>query len=316
MVGISQAVSCLLLLVAVIVAAPAQARAQEAFKAFKQLDSTAKMPKLNAFSPSFGDAPSQPAARSIRMEARLTTDGAAMQQGLAWRVFSPIPGPDGKLPLIASAEGGPAEFQLTPGEYFVNVAFGRAGATKKLTVPEKGELGSQVMVLDAGGLLLNAVSGGDGRIPLKDLKFSIYAGEGAEDADRALVMADVKPNTVVRLSAGTYHVVSEYGDVNSVVRADIRIEPGKLTEATIQHRAAQINLKLVSEAGGEAIADTAWSVVTTAGEIVAESVSAFPQMVLNEGDYTAIARNKDKIYQKDFHVAAGRASDVELLLTK
>jgi hypothetical protein len=37
-------------------------------------------------------------------------------------------------------------------------------------------------------------------------------------------------------------------------------------------------------------------------------------MVLSEGNYTAVARNKDKIYQRDFEVKAGRNSDVELLL--
>ena len=46
----------------------------------------------------------------------------------------------------------------------------------------------------------------------------------------------MKPNTVVRLNAGTYHVVSTYGAVNAVIRADIRVEAGKLTEATVNMR--------------------------------------------------------------------------------
>lgn len=291
-------------------------QAQDAFKTFKQLDSTAKMPKLNAFSPSLGANAANSPAKTVAFEAKLTSEGGPMQQGLSWRVFSPIPGPDGKLPLVATAEGGSADFQLMPGEYFVNVAFGRAGATKKLTVPGSGDLEKQVLVLDAGGMILNAVTGADIRIPPKDLKFDIYAAEARDDGERGLLMADVDANTIVRLNAGTYHIVSEYGDINAVVRADIKVEAGKLTEATIQHRAAQINLKLVSEAGGEAIADTAWSVLTSSGDIVAESVSAYPSMVLAEGEYTAIARNKDKIYQKDFQVEAGRSSAVELLLTK
>src|SRR3546814_11951246 len=91
-------------------------------------------------------------------------------------------------------------------------------------------------------------------------------------------MADVRPGMIVRLNAGTYHVVSEYGDINAVVRADIQVEAGKLIEATLQHRAAQITLKLVSQPGGEAIADTAWSVLTAAGDIVNESVSAFSKI--------------------------------------
>ncbi|WP_245445745.1 hypothetical protein [Metarhizobium album] len=291
--------------------------AQDAFQSFRQLDSTSKMPKLNAFSATPGVVPSaESALKDVAMEARLTPEGEAMQEGLSWRVFSPIPGVDGKLPLVASSEGGSASFQLVPGDYFVNVAFGRAGATKKLQVPYTGTADKQVLVLDAGGILLNAVSGSDVRIPPKELSFSVYSAEVREDGERGLVMADVAPNTVIRLNAGTYHVVSEYGDVNAAIRADIQVEAGKLTEATIQHRAAKITLKLVADEGGEAIADTAWSILASSGDIVAESVSAFPTMVLAEGQYTAVARNKDKIYQRDFTVEAGRNTDVEVLLAE
>ena len=102
--------------------------------------------------------------------------------------------------------------------------------------------------------------------------------------------------------------------LNAVIRADIQVDAGKITQATIQHRAAKITFKLVSDAGGEAIADTAWSILTAAGDIVGESVSAFPTMILAEGRYTTVARNKDKIYQRDFSVAAGKNTDVEVLM--
>jgi hypothetical protein len=286
---------------------------QDAFKDFKQLGGTAKMPKLNAFTAPSLSAQSD-ASRDVSLEAKLTSDGEPMQQGLAWRVFSPIPGDDGKLPMLASSEGGSAAFHLLPGDYFVNVSFGRAGVTKKLNVPVSGKIEKQVLVLDAGGFVLNAVSGADRQIAANQLKFSVYSSEMRDDGERGLVMSEVKPGTIVRLNAGTYHVVSEYGSVNAVVRADIQVEAGKLTEATLQHHAAQMTLKLVSDEGGEAIADTAWSVLTGAGDIVNESVSAFSTMVLAEGEYTAVARNKDKVYQRNFTVVAGQDMDVEVLM--
>ncbi|TIT74469.1 MAG: hypothetical protein E5W45_09945, partial [Mesorhizobium sp.] len=95
-------------------------------------------------------------------------------------------------------------------------------------------------------------------IPPKKLRFSIYEDKVEANGDRALIVPDVEPNAVVRLNAGTYHVVSTYGSVNAVIRSDIRVEAGKLTEATVEHRAAEMTMKLVREAGGEAIADTSW----------------------------------------------------------
>ena len=291
--------------------------AQEPFSGFKTLDLDGKAPKANAFNAPAITAPLATAeTRDVSLEARLTSDGGPLQQGLVWRVFSPLPGDDGKLPLLASAEGGSATIPLAPGDYYVNVAFGRAGATKKLIVPEGRAPDRTVMILDAGGVVLDAVSGTDVHVPTDQVSFSIYSSEVQDDGERGLGVADVKPDTIVRLNAGTYHVVSEYGKANAVVRANIQVEAGKLTEATIQHRAAQVSLKLVSEEGGEAIADTAWSILTGAGDSVAESLSAFPMLVLLEGEYVAIARNKDKIYQRTFTVASGKNMSVELQLGK
>lgn len=290
--------------------------AQEAdpFAGFKQLNSTQKTSKINAFAAPTDDATDYQQSKTILAQAKLTADSGIMQEGLAWRIFGTIPGTDGKLPVIASSEGGSAQFHLKPGQYFINVTFGRAGVTKKLSIPLIGDVEPQTMVLDAGGFVLNAVTGQDIPIPANKLKFSIYSQETGDDGERRLVMADVSPNTVVRLNAGTYHVVSEYGAINAVVRANIQVEAGKLTEATLQHSAAQVTLKLVSDIGGEAIADTAWSVLTASGDIVNESVSAFSTLVLAEGEYSAVARNKEKLYTRAFKVDAGKNVEVEVLM--
>jgi hypothetical protein len=297
---------------------PAAAHAQDPFGTITPdgtpLGTPLEDPKINGFSPGQPSLAGSHQGKTIHLEAKLTSKGPAMQYGLTWRIFRPIADADGKLPLLASSEGGSTSFALEPGEYFVHVAFGRAGASKKLNIPRDGEPEAQTLVLDAGGIVLNAVSGSDVRIPPDELTFNIYSSEVREDGERGLIMGDVKPGEVVRLNAGTYHVVSNYGDVNATIRADIQVAAGKLTEATIQHKAAKITLKLVSQEGGEAIADTAWSILSGSGDSVSESVGAFPVVVLAEGKYTVIARHKDKIYQRDFTVTSGRNQDVEVLL--
>jgi hypothetical protein len=249
----------------------------------------------------------------ITLGAQLTESATDIPRGLVWRVFKPDAGEDGKLPLVASSQGGTSVFQLEPGSYLVHAAYGRAGATKRITVTREPKRES--LVLDAGGLKLDAVLSGGMRIPSDKLRFSIFDSRADATGERALIIPDVSPGTVVRLNAGTYHVVSTYGSVNAVIRSDIRVEGGQLTEATVEHKAAQLTLKLVRESGGEAIADTAWSVVTASGDIVQENVGAFASMVLAEGSYTAVARNRDRIYSRDFAVVPGRNQDVEVLAT-
>ncbi|MBZ9738407.1 MULTISPECIES: hypothetical protein [unclassified Mesorhizobium] len=250
---------------------------------------------------------------AITLSAQLTDKGTDITRGLVWRVFKPE-AVNGKLPMVASAHGGSAVFQLEPGSYLVHASYGRAGATKRITVGKDAKRES--LVLDAGGLKLDAVLSGGVRIPPKRLRFSIYEGTAEANGDRALIIPDVEPNSVVRLNAGIYHVVSTYGAVNAVIRSDIRVEAGKLTEATVEHHAAEITMKLVREAGGEAIADTSWSLLNESGDPIKETVGAFASMVLAEGDYTIIAKNRDRIYQKDFTVVAGQNQEIEVLATE
>ena len=112
---------------------------------------------------------------------------------------------------------------------------------------------------------------------------------------------------------GTYHIVSNYGDANSVVRSDIRVQAAKLTDALVTHRAAIITLKLVNERGGEAIADTQWSVISPSGDVIKESIGAFPRVILAEGDYHLVARNQNKTYEREFKVITGVDGEVEVL---
>ncbi len=273
-----------------------------------------KLPQINNFAPAREDKPLALGDGQITLSAQLTEDGTEITRGLVWRVFRPEAGDDGKLPLVASAQGGTSAFTLDPGSYLVHASFGRAGATKRITVTKTAR--RENLVLDAGGLKLDAVLAGGVKIPPEKLRFSIYEVGAADDDDRALIIPDVKPGAVVGLNAGTYHVVSTYGSVNAIIRSDIRVEAGKLTEATVEHRAAELTMKLVRDHGGEAIADTSWSILTNSGDPIRETVGAFASMVLAEGDYTIVAKNRDRIYQRDFTVEGGHNTEVEVLATE
>jgi len=248
----------------------------------------------------------------LDLKARLKQDGPDISTGLVWRVFAPEVGADGQLALIASSKGGSTVFNLPEGSYLVHAAYGRAGATKRITLTNASR--HEIMTLDAGGMKLSAVLPDEGKIKSDLVRFSIYADE--DNNDRSLIVPDVKPDTIIRLNSGTYHVVSNYGSANAIIRADIRVEAGKLTEATVQHRAAEVVLKLVREKGGEALADTSWSILNASGDVVRESAGAYSSLVLIEGDYVAVAKNKDRIYQRDFKVSSGKNEDVEVVTSK
>jgi hypothetical protein len=176
----------------------------------------------------------------------------------------------------------------------------------------RDEVVREVFDLPAGGLRLEGRVG-DARIPAGQISFDIYKGSQFEPGDKRPVAGSVMTGDVVLLPEGTYYIVSKYGDGNAVVRSDIRVQTGKLTDVMVTHRAAAIMLKLVSRKGGEALANTEWAVVSPAGDVIVETKGAFPRVILAEGEYRILARNENKTYPQDVKIITGVDGEVEVL---
>jgi hypothetical protein len=244
----------------------------------------------------------------VSLTARITPEGAPIPDGLVWRIFDTTPDASGELALVAKSDEGAAQVELPPGEYVVHVAYGRAQISETMSVvPGANE---KSFVLEAGALRLNSAVTGDISIPASLLKFDIFTGE---ETNRTVIAEGLLANDIVTLNAGTYHIISHFGDINAVVRADLRVEPGQLTDATLYHHASQVSFKLVSEEGGEAIADVEWTVKTSDGTTIFSDLGAFPSTVLAEGDYLVLAKQGDQVFNREFQVQAGSAREIEVL---
>ncbi|UJW86437.1 hypothetical protein [Devosia sp. SL43] len=249
------------------------------------------------------------APQPVSLTARITPEGAPIPDGLVWRIFDTTPDASGELALVAKSDEGAAKIELPPGEYVVHVAYGRAQISETMSVvPGANE---KSFVLEAGALRLNSAVTGDVPIPPSLLRFDIFTG--GDEANRTMIAEGLLANDIITLNAGTYHIISHFGDINAVVRADLRVEPGQLTDATLYHHAAQVSFKLVSEEGGEAIADVEWTVKTSDGATVFTNLGAFPSTVLAEGDYLVLAKQGEQVFNREFQVQAGSPREIEVL---
>jgi hypothetical protein len=260
--------------------------------------------------------PQQPPANmkagegAVFASARYGTDGAAINGGLQWRVYADKPDQSGVFRLIKEDASPQPTFVLPAGNYIVHVAFGLASAAKPIQVSR--ETSREVFEITGGGLRLEARVG-NVKIPTGQVSFDVYQGSQFEQGDKRPIASSVQTGVVVLVPEGTYYVQSKYGDGNAVVRSDIRVASGKLTDITVTHRAAQIMFKLVSKRGGEALANTDWAVLSPAGDTITETKGAFPRVILAEGEYKVIARNDNKVYQQDLTVIPGVDGEIEVL---
>ncbi len=242
---------------------------------------------------------------NLLVGAAFTSDGPLIRSSLQWRVFI---NSNLTVPLKKSDEPIPV-FNLEPGEYIFHVAYGFASTSRKIIVTKQST--SERFIIAAGGLSVKGLNGGK-PIDAKNLKVAVYIPTSTNDEDK-LLSDNLISNEILRLPEGNYHIVTAYGGSNSTVMADVRVQTGKLTEVTVNHKAALITLKLVSKTGSEAIANTAWTILTPGGDVIREELSAFPNMILSEGTYTAIARNDGKSFTSDFKVTGTNDQDIEIL---
>jgi hypothetical protein len=255
--------------------------------------------------------PMAPAGQvALAVSARYGRDAPAIGGGLIWRVYTAKPDATGVFRLIKEEKAAAPTFVLPVGNYVVYASLGLAGTAKAVQL--RGEPVREVFEIPAGGIRLEGHVG-DVRIPTGQISFDVYRGSQFDTSERRPIAQGVMTGDVVLLPDGTYYIVSYFGDGNSVVRSDVRVQAAKLTDVVVTHRAAVITLKLVNDPVGEALANTQWTVLTPGGDVIKESIGAFPRVVLAEGDYRVIARNEGRTFQRDFKVITGVDGEVQVL---
>ncbi|MDQ0395076.1 hypothetical protein [Labrys monachus] len=245
--------------------------------------------------------------RRLSLSASFTEKGERIRSGIKWRVFRTQPDST-DVTRVADSDAPAPTFTLPPGSYIVHAAYGLAAVIKHVDIAQSAV--TDTLVLKAGGLKVEA-SVGDRPIPPTQLSARVMLIQST--GERHLIAEGVSATNILRLPEGRYNVECTYGDSNAVVSAEISVTAGKLTEANFHEMAATLTLKLVSQPGGEAIANTAWSVLTPGGDVIRESIGAFPSLILAEGNYTVVARHEGRVYTRDFDVKSGQDGDVEVI---
>ena len=90
------------------------------------------------------------------------------------------------------------------------------------------------------------------------------------------------------------------------------MQAAKLTDVTISHRAAVITLKWSATRAAKRWPNRV-AVLTPGGDVIKESIGAFPRVILAEGEYRVIAKNEGKVFERGFEVVNGVDGEIEVL---
>ena len=261
----------------------------------------------------------------LNLTATLGASTTPIRSGLKWRIFQERAENDGNHVIVAESSEATPAIAVPDGSYVVHVSYGLASAMRRISL--SGRNATERLQLNAGALRVTSMLG-DVAIAPNRITLSVYVPDRSGSEAR-LIVSNAHPGDILRLPEGSYRVVSTFLDkesagstgapgaapnaTNSVISADLRIQAGKLTDTTLRHRAAILTLKLVNTPGGEALANTSFSVLTPGGDVIRELIGAFPALILAEGEYVVIARRDGKTYQATFTVQSTLDRDVEVV---
>jgi len=249
----------------------------------------------------------------IKLTAFLSASEEQITRGTVWRIFSGRAADDGRYQMLHESSEAQPTLELDPGAYFVNVTWGLAHATKRLEVTP-GQPAHEQLVVSAGAIRLNARQASGAPVDMDDARFDIFSDRTDQFGNRERIIANAESGPAIRLNTGTYHVVSHYGDSNAIVESEVEVKPGQLTEVILIHDASKVTFRLTQRRGGEAIADTRWTIKTADGQVVERSAGAFPTHVLTSGAYRVEAQHGGRLYVREFELAGGGAQQIEVLM--
>ncbi len=105
-------------------------------------------------------------------------------------------------------------------------------------------------MLNTGALKLAATLPSGDPLAEGSVRFDIFSDEEDQFGNRHRILANAKPDVVIRLNAGAYHIVSLYGDANASVKCDVTVEPGKTHRGNGQADRRQGHLQAGADLGG------------------------------------------------------------------
>jgi hypothetical protein len=305
--------SSLIMLLTALAVMPAMAETEKKKPQTKTAADPAKPARLPAATPAAKEAVTSETAATrptLALSAVLGTETTLIPSGLVWRIYA-LDDSNREPREVARSELSAPVFDLPPGDYVVHAAYGFGSAARRVSLGAKPV--DERISLPVGGITVQGMLN-EAPIDTKDLTIAVYIPSEINSEEK-LLTDKLKSGELLRLPQGRYHIVSTYGASNASVRADIEVKTGKAIDVMMRHRAARVTLKLVGKKGGEAIANTEWTILTPGGDVVREELGAFPSFVLAEGNYTAIARHDGKTFVEEIKIVSGPDRDIELLQT-
>lgn len=253
-------------------------------------------------------------SEALQLTAKLSNDSPALTTSIKWEIYNFKKSPDGNRAQIATSDDAMPTLLLAPGKYIVRAVFGVSSTAKVLKITE-GQIADATFILNTGGLRIRPVLiAGEPPIGKNPQQWLYLAPQPGSSETPKLVATANNPLQIHQLTAGTYELISKYGTANAIVKTNVVVSPGLLTDVEIGHKAGIAKFKLLLRwSGGVELEDVSWQLFDETGNEVVKNPTAKTGEILAPGRYQAAAQYEGAVYTKLFHVKPGKRTIVKVV---
>lgn len=247
-----------------------------------------------------------PMTSGVELSAKLSADGNTIVLPVHWIIYGePADKPGSWQKLHDIRKSAPA-IELKPGRYVIQTSYGKAKTSRRIEVLAD-KTTAMTVTLNVGALRLFSRLAGPAR-PDIAAEHTVYKLKGLS-GEPTLIGKSTQPGDVMRVSAGSYRVVSRFLPGNSVVRRTMKVRPGLISPVQLDHNAGVARLFAVHADEAKPVN---WVVTDDEGEIVAITSDKRPSLVLKAGSYTATATAGGIGKFRKFDVKPGEELKIEV----
>lgn len=246
---------------------------------------------------------------TVALSARAVDDGTVMS-GATFLVFKNGE-PGGQQEVVRSRLAEP-KFDLPAGQYRVAAVLGLARVEKDIAVVP-GDTQKHNLVLNAGGVRLASVLAGNGAPLDRNLLYRVYGQSPKDGTPNQELIATTAATPTLFLPSGRYRIESQYGWHNARQTREIEVSAGEVLDVSFEHKASEVKLKLVAKPGATAMEPVKWTLKYNGGGTVLISQDAAPTLILQAGNYQAMALHEGKPYSQTFEAASNQEQTIEII---
>ncbi len=251
----------------------------------------------------------------LKLSARPAVGAQTLSDKVHYTIYKGTQSLDGKREQIAQSNKTSPTFWLPAGEYFIKANYGLASADMAVRI-KANQRTEKTVIINAGALRLSSKVEGLPETLKSQVFYVIYDAKPDLEGNYREIFTTSQAQRTVRIPPGEYLIEGRWGNTNARTPVSAMVTAGKLTSATVIHRAGRARFKLTSVPGGPPTGKPYWTFYDFSGAEIGRNVKPTPERIFSAGKYSVVVRYDDQEFKAEFTIKSGDEKQIDIVATQ